>query len=298
MTAADMTPGRYAELTPDAPAIIMGSSRDIVTYAQLEERSVRFARALRSRGVGVGDHIAILMENNRPFLEITWAAQRSGLYLHGDQQPPARRRGAVHPRRLRRRRPCGLPRPWPRSSAGLDLSRIADPRSRRRGDLRGFERYEDMLAGVPPIPCADECEGREMLYSSGTTGRPKGVRKHACRPPPLGDPRLGAGPDRAGPVTGDVGPGSVYLSPAPLYHVAPLVILHVDATGSAATVVVMERFDPAQCLELIERHRVTHAQFVPTMFVRMLHLPEERQPLRPVQSELRGPCRGAVPGRR
>src|SRR5687767_13453306 len=76
----EMTPSWHAEHTPDSPAIVMASTGETVTYAELEDRSTRFARALRSRGVGAGDHIAVLMENNRPFLEVVWAAQRSGLY--------------------------------------------------------------------------------------------------------------------------------------------------------------------------------------------------------------------------
>ena len=271
MTAADMTPGRYAELTPDAPAIIMGSSRDIVTYAQLEERSVRFARALRSRGVGVGDHIAILMDNNRQFLEITWAAQRSGLFytainVHlraGEVQYILEDCGAVA---------VVASAAMAQVISGLDLSAIAI-RVSAAGDLRGFERYEDMLAAVSPDPLEDECEGREMLYSSGTTGRPKGVRKQLAGTA-LGDP--GSAPVQIAQGLRDrgVGPGSVFLSPAPLYHAAPLVMsMSTHRLGGA--VVVMERFDPRQCLELIERHRVTQAQFVPTMFVRMLRLPEE-----------------------
>jgi fatty-acyl-CoA synthase len=153
--------------------------------------------------------------------------------------------------------------------AGLDLSRIpvgicVD------GHLPGFRGYEDALAEVASEPLPDEREGREMLYSSGTTGRPKGVRKQLPLTP-LGDPT--SAPTQIAGILGarGVGPGSVYLSPAPLYHAAPLVS-SMSSHRLGATVVVMERFDARACLELIERHRVTHAQFVPTMFVRMLRL--------------------------
>jgi len=78
---APMTPTWHAEHTPDVPAIVMGSDGETTTFAELEDRSSRFARALRSRGIVAGDHIAIVMENNRPFLEVLWAAQRSGLYF-------------------------------------------------------------------------------------------------------------------------------------------------------------------------------------------------------------------------
>jgi fatty-acyl-CoA synthase len=156
----------------------------------------------------------------------------------------------------------------------LDLTRV--PLRICVGEtLEGFERYDDVLAAASAAPMDDEREGREMLYSSGTTGRPKGVRK----PVPgtaFGDPA--AEPVRVAQGVAALGaaPGAVYLSPAPLYHAAPLVY-SMSMHRAGATVVVMEHFDPRECLALIERHRVTHAQFVPTMFVRMLRLPEEER---------------------
>ena len=270
-----LTPSTHAADTPDAPAIVMATSDEVVTYAQLEDRSVRLARALRSRGVAGGDHIAVLMENNRQFLEVAWAAQRSGLHYTainshlrpGEVQYVLDDCGAV-----------ALVASGAMADvvAGLGLSRIP-VRISAAGDLPGFERYDDVLAAEDGGPLEDEREGREMLYSSGTTGRPKGVRKQLPGTP-IGDPT-------AIPVLlaqavagqgGGVRPGSVYLSPAPLYHSAPLVY-SMSMHRLGATVVVMERFDPARCLALIERHRVTHAQFVPTMFVRMLRLPAEER---------------------
>jgi long-chain acyl-CoA synthetase len=268
-----MTPGFHAARTPEAPAIVMGSSGDTVTYAELEEHSRRFARVLRSRGVAVGDHIAILMENNRPYLEVAWAGQRSGLYYTainthlrpGEVQYILDDCGAVA---------LVASQAMADLVAGLDLSRIGI-RVSALGNLPGFESYDELLASVAPDPLDDECEGREMLYSSGTTGRPKGVRKQLPRTP-LGDPA--AAPVQIAQGLGDRGggPGTVYLSPAPLYHGAPLVSsMSMHRVGG--TIVVMERFDARQCLELIERHRVTQAQFVPTMFVRLLRLPPEER---------------------
>ena len=268
-----MTPGFHAARTPEALAIVMGSSGDTVTYAELEERSGRFARVLRSRGVAVGDHIAILMENNRQYLEVAWAGQRSGLYYTAinTHLRPAEVQyilddsGAVA---------LVASAAMADLVAGLDLSRIGIWVS-ALGELPGFERYDELLASVTPDPLEDECEGREMLYSSGTTGRPKGVRKQLPRTA-LGDPT--AAPVQIAQGLGDRGggPGTVYLSPAPLYHGAPLVSsMSMHRVGG--TVVVMERFEARQCLELIERHRVTQAQFVPTMFVRLLRLPSEER---------------------
>jgi long-chain acyl-CoA synthetase len=270
----ELTPSWHAEHTPDAPALVMASTGETVTYAELEDRSRRLARALSSRGVAAGDHIAVLMENDRTFLEVAWAAQRSGLYYTainshlrtGEVQHVLDDCGAVA---------LVASEAMADVIAGLDLSRI--PVRVAVGDLPAFERYDEVVAGAVPGPLDDEREGREMLYSSGTTGRPKGVRKQLPGTP-FGDPS--ATPvllARALAMQGDgVGAGSVYLCPAPLYHAAPLVY-SMSMQRLGATVVVMERFDPRLCLEMIEGHRVTHAQFVPTMFVRMLRLPEDER---------------------
>ena len=175
MTAPPMTPGWHAERAPSRPAVIMGATGETVTYAELDDRSSRFARALRARGIGEGDHLAILMENNRPYLEVAWAAQRSGLYYTAinSHLQPAEVQYVLDD--------CGAAALVSSEAmadvvAGLDLSRLA-VRISAVGDLPGFDRYDDVLAGAPADPLDDECEGREMLYSSGTTGRPKGVRK-------------------------------------------------------------------------------------------------------------------------
>ena len=227
MSSYEMTPGWHAGLVPDAPAIIMGSSGETVTYAELDERSVRFARALRTFGVGVGDHIAILMENNRPYLEVAWAAQRSGLYytainthLHAaEAQYILDDCGAVALVTSERMGDV---------IAGLDLSRIGI-RISVRGELAGFESYDDVLAGdAAPGPLEDECEGREMLYSSGTTGRPKGVRKQLPGTA-LGDPesapvQIAQGLVARGGRTGDCLP-----VPGPSLSRCPARLVDVDA---------------------------------------------------------------------
>ncbi|RBM21985.1 acyl-CoA synthetase [Prauserella sp. PE36] len=269
MTGTLLTPSRYAHETPDAPAIVLGGTGEVVTFAQLHDRSVRFAAALRARGLRPGDHLAVLMENNRAYLEIAWAAQRSGLYYTAinNHLRPAEVQYVLDD--------CGASalvasEAMAEVVAGLDLTRLR-VRVAAAGELPGFERYGDVLAAENARELPGECEGREMLYSSGTTGRPKGVRKPLPRTP-LGDPSAAPAQIARGLLVQEAGPGSVYLSPAPLYHGAPLVF-SMSMHRLGATVVVMERFDARRCLELIERHRVTHAQFVPTMFVRLLRLP-------------------------
>jgi long-chain acyl-CoA synthetase len=268
-----MTPFCHAEQRPDAPAIVMAASGETVTYAELDDRSRRFASVLSSRRIGPGDHIAILMENNARFLEVAWAAQRSGLYYTAINSHLRRSEvqyilddcGAVA--LITSPAMAGV-------VSGLDLSRIPVLVT-AAGTVDGFENYGDLVAAADPSALQSEQEGREMLYSSGTTGRPKGVRK-PLPGTPLGDPSSAPVQVAAGIIALGGGPSSVYLSPAPLYHAAPLVwSMSMQRVG--ATVVVMERFDPRQCLEAIQRYRVTHAQFVPTMFVRMLRLPPEER---------------------
>ncbi|MCU1378896.1 MAG: putative fatty-acid--CoA ligase [Acidimicrobiales bacterium] len=269
----ELTPTYHAVHRPDTVALVMAGTGEEVTYAELEDRSNRFAHLLRSRGIAQGEHVAILMENNRAYLEVVWAAQRSGLYYTainrhlrpGEVQYVLEDCGAVA---------LVASESMADVVADLDVSGLRLLVS-GAGDLPGFERYDDVIAGQPGTPHPDECEGREMLYSSGTTGRPKGVCKTLAATS-LGDPSAPTVQIAQNLVAQGAGPGTVYLSPAPLYHSAPLVY-STSLLRLGATVVVMEHFDPAACLELIERYRVTHAQFVPTMFVRLLRLPPEER---------------------
>ncbi len=265
--------GSRAERRPDRPAVVLAGTGLVITYQELDERSNRIAHLLRDAGLRTGDHVALMMENGSEFLEVAWAAQRSGLYYTA-LNSHLRRNEAQHILD-----DCGATAFF--ISAGLadvagelDLQRIG-LRIVAGGDATGFQPYDDALARWPVTPIADEAEGREMLYSSGTTGSPKGVRK-ALSAAPMGDPTatpviLAGNFARVG-----IGEDSVYLSPAPLYHSAPLVYsMAMHRLG--ATCVVMESFEPSNCLEAIERYRVTHAQFVPTMFTRMLALKDEEK---------------------
>ena len=215
--------------------------------------------------------MAVLMENNRAYLEVLWAAQRSGLHYTAINRHlrPGEVQYVLDD--------CGATTLVSSEAmrdvvAGLDLSAITT-RVCASGQLDGFERYDDLIEASTPGAVSDELEGREMLYSSGTTGRPKGVRK-ALPLTPLGDPTSAPVQIAQGIGMFGGGPDAVYLSPAPLYHTAPVVFSSmVHRVGG--TVVVLERWDPTACLEAIQRYRVTTAQFVPTMFVRLLKLPPE-----------------------
>ncbi|MFD0660305.1 AMP-binding protein [Thermocatellispora tengchongensis] len=264
-----MHPGAIAAQTPDKPAVIMAGSGRVVTYRELDEESNRLAHLFRSAGLRPGDHIAFMLENHPLFLAIAWAAHRSGLYYTAISSRLQAEELAYIVDNCEAQvfiTSAGL------AEVAASIGR-ATPRVRLRlmldGTAPGFASYEEAVAAHPVTPIPDEVQGADMLYSSGTTGRPKGVK------PPLSGARL----EEPGPlyqlITFLFSPSadSVYLSPAPLYHAAPLrYCMTFQRLG--ATVVVMERFDPEQALAAIEEHRVTHSQWVPTMFIKMLKLPE------------------------
>jgi acyl-CoA synthetase (AMP-forming)/AMP-acid ligase II len=273
----------------------MGSGSTTVTYAELDQRSSKLAQFLRERGLQSGDHLAILLPNEAAFLEVAWAAQRSSLYYT-----------AIN-RHLRSSEvqymldDCGATALVSCGAladvvAELDMSKVP-VRISTQGDLAGFERYRDVLKRQLAVTAGEEREGREMLYSSGTTGRPKGVRKPLPETE-FGDPRSVLAQIAHGLTAGSLGADSVYLCPAPLYHSAPLVG-SMSWHRAGATVVLMEKFDPRECLEIIEQYRVTDAQFVPTMFTRMLRLPRtdrERYDVSSLRSVMHtaAPCPVAV----
>ena len=262
--------GQIAALTPDKPAVIMAGSGEVITFGELDEESNRLAQLLRAEGLRTGDHVAFMLENHRSFLAIAWAAQRSGLYYTAISSRLQADELAYIIGNCGARVFISSTRLEEVAVAVADRTPAVKLRLMLDGTAPGFESYEARIAAYPPTPIEDECEGMDMLYSSGTTGRPKGV-KPVLSQAPMGTPgtlyqlvSFLFQPDDA----------SVYLSPAPLYHAAPLrYCLTFHRFGS--TVVVLERFDPEEALRAIERYRVTHSQWVPTMFIRMLKLPEE-----------------------
>jgi long-chain acyl-CoA synthetase len=265
-----MWPGLHAHERPDQPAYIMAGSGETVTYRELNDRSNRLAQLFWDAGLRFGDHIAILMENRPEYFEVCWAAQRSGLfytcinwhftaeeaaYILDDCDAHALVVSDAY-RDVAAELVDKMPRVAVRLMAGDDL-------------VAGYEPYAAARDRYPAAPLAEEIEGTPMLYSSGTTGRPKGIKYRIERE------RVGSMPTQMLLLTAVFGmdASSVYLSPAPLYHSAPL-FYSMSTMRLGGTVVVMEQFDPEEALRLIERHRVTVSQWVPTMFVRMLKLPE------------------------
>jgi len=288
-------PGVHGRERPDHPAVIMAGSGDVLTYAELDARSNQVAHLLRDHGLQRGDRIAVFMENQIRFMEIIWAALRSGCYVTAINSFLTAEEVAyivddcdakiVFTSRAKAEVATGIdPATTPQVQRWLMTDGVAS------GGGIEWESYERATAIHPTTPIHDESTGFQMLYSSGTTGRPKGI----LRPLPGGPvDELDEQSMARFLETYEYDPDMVYLSPAPMYHAAPLAFsIAVHRVGG--TLVIMEKFDAASCLGSIERHRVTHSQFVPTMFIRMLKLPDEER-LAPDLATLRVAIHAAAP---
>ena len=266
-----MYPGKHAAVQPDHPAVIMAQTGDTITYGELDARSNRLARLLRARGLDRLDHYAIFMENNARYVESCSAGARTGLYftcvnsfLTEDELAyilnNSESRVLITSQAKR-----GVAMAALRDCPKIELCLIVDG----KGDGERVRNLDDATAAFPATPVDDETLGAAMLYSSGTTGRPKGIVRPLPVQPPTQQLPLYAFLDRLWRYRD----GMIYLSPAPLYHSAPqaAVSLTIDRGG---TVIIMESFDAERYLQLVEDHQVTHSQLVPTMFSRMLKLPE------------------------
>jgi len=265
-----MHPAQIASQTPQKTAYLMAESGIAVDFATLNERSNQAAQLFRQLGLKPGDHIALMLENHPQFLQICWGAQRAGLYYTAISYrlQPDEVEYIVKDCQAK----CFITSYAQHQIAATLLQKLPELKNRYMLDqaIAGYQSWEEALAQQPSTPVEDECEGADMLYSSGTTGRPKGIKAPLVYTP-LGTPSPLYMLLQALYFT----PGEmVYLSPAPLYHAAPL-RYNVNFLRTGSTCVIMERFDPELALQLIEKHRITHCQMVPTMFIRMLKLPED-----------------------
>lgn len=267
-----MHPSVHGAVTPDKAALIVAETGETVTFGELNRRSNRAAHLFRKAGLAAGDTIALFLENIPEFYDIAWGAQRSGLFyvcISSKLTAPevdyiVRDSGA---KLLVASGELG-------AVAGQLAGMLADVALYAIGDpIAGFAGWEEAVAAMPDAPVADERAGIDMLYSSGTTGRPKGVRVALPEDPDIAAPNVLSMLARG--LYG-LGADTVYLSPAPLYHAAPLRwSMTVQRLGG--TVVMMRHFTPEAALAAIETYGVTASQWVPTHFVRMLKLSEEER---------------------
>jgi acyl-CoA synthetase (AMP-forming)/AMP-acid ligase II len=285
----------HAERDPNRVAVIYGNGDFVETWGELEQRSRRWAHLLRARGLGVGGCVAAIVANDDPvFMDLFWACHRIGVYITpvnwhlqeseiqyivDDCDADAL---VVSPRfaeaAVRIARSC------PKAQVRIVTAGTAPP---------GSNRCPTRSPTFPWMrPLADQREGSIMLYSSGTHGRPKGVRRALPDEPP-------GGPVSAGSRSGFMGLFGLagderYLVPAPLYHAAPLA-WSTNLMRNGSSVVILPRFDPELALQTIQDQRVTASQWVPTHFRRLLQLPASvRATLRPLVAALRGARGGAV----
>ena len=267
-----MFPGSVALQQPDRPAVIMASTGEITTFAELDRRANALSHVLRDAGLNVGDHIAFCLENHPRYFEILWGCHYAGLiytacssrlttdelsYIINDCGAKA-----FITSKYKSDQASEITATTPNVTLRLMLD----------GTIFGYDSFEQAVAKASTDDLPNRIDGVDMLYSSGTTGRPKGIK-------------LGLAMTPLGTQTGlaslcqmlfAMDNTTTYLSPAPLYHAAPLRFT-MTAQRLGGTAIIMEHFDPEEYLKLISKFKVTHSQLVPTMFVRMLKLEDSKR---------------------
>jgi fatty-acyl-CoA synthase len=265
-----MYPGIWARKKPDALAVVMAGSGQTRTWRELDDRSNQLAQLFWAAGLRPQDHVALFTDNRPEFYDVAWAAMRSGLYLTTVNRYLTAEEAAYIVN------DCGASALVVSDAlAGvaeelLGLLERCPLRLAMGAGVPGYDNLEAAMATHPAQQLEQELRGDFMLYSSGTTGRPKGIKR----------PMTGEAVDSPTALSmllslvWGFDDTTVYLSPAPLYHSAPLGFT-LSAQQLGGTAVVMEKFDPDAALGAIERLRITHSQWVPTMFTRMLKQPVE-----------------------
>jgi long-chain acyl-CoA synthetase len=271
-TFAAMFPGAFLDIHPDKPAVIMGGSGFTQTFAELDAAANRLSHLLRAAGVHPGDHVAICMENHDRYMEIVWGCHYAGaVYTCASSRLTSGELSYI----LNDCKAKVFITSHYKADQATEI--LADTpnvslRLMLDGTVAGYDPYEAAVAEQPYTPLTSaRIAGIDMLYSSGTTGQPKGVtREFEAKPLETTANSVSALLNLLFGMKNE----SVYLSPAPFYHAAPLRFC-MAAQQMGCTVIAMEHFDPEQYLSLVQRYRATVSQVVPTMFVRMLKLPAE-----------------------
>lgn len=277
-----MYPATYAKTHPGRAAFIMAGTGEKISYRELEERSNQLAHLLRKQGLKRSDHFSIFMENNNRYLECSAAGERTGLYytcinhyLKGDElayilnNSESRilivSQGTLAVAHAALKNCSDI-------SMCLVIGASAEDLPAPNENGTEFQVFEEAVSDYPITPIKDESSGGAMLYSSGTTGRPKGIMR------PLPE----VSPDKATDLYNflimlwQYREDMIYLSPAPLYHSAPQAAVNLTIR-MGGTAIIMEHFDPESYLDYVAQYKATHTQLVPTMFSRMLKLPKERR---------------------
>jgi long-chain acyl-CoA synthetase len=254
---------------PDGAALIFEPSGRVVTWSEYEQTANQVAHMLRQSGLVKGDHIALFMENIPEVLLAEAGAERTGVYFTPVNSYLSAEEVAyivndsksrvVVTSAAKAEVAAQLPALCPDVERWIMTGPAAAP----------LESWSEAVGTQPTSPVEGEQLGAPMMYSSGTTGRPKGIWRpiYDIHPSETSIAVLGIA------HLWRLREGMVYLSPAPLYHTAPQVSVAI-ALRMRSTAIVMEQFDPALYLALVAKHRVTHSQVVPTMFSRLLKLPD------------------------
>ena len=262
-----MFPHDFALTTPDKAAIIMGSTGEVITYRQLDEAAIRLSNVLRDAGLNPGDHVALCLENHPRYLEILWGCHYAGLIYTACS---SRLTSAELTYVLNDCAAKAYITSHYKADQALDIiDTIPDVHLRLMldGTIDGYDSFEQTIAAASVTPLANMVDGTDMLYSSGTTGMPKGIAK----PLPMSPIGTSVGLGMLTVMLFGFSEDTIYLSPAPLYHAAPL-RFNMTVHTLGATTIVMENFDAEEFLQLTQKYKVTQTQVVPTMFIRMLKL--------------------------
>jgi long-chain acyl-CoA synthetase len=281
----------WARLRPDKPAIISpGGHR---TFGELNARCNQLARALRRRGLGAGDAVSLICGNRPGFGEAMQTVLRSGLRLTPINCHLRAQEAAYIIEDCDAKALIADYRFAELCSAAVTDNSFCSVRLAVGGQIDTFEDYEASLNAEDPSDISDPVLGSRMMYTSGTTGRPKGV--HRSEPIEAGSPAASAAATAAAGFLSFAPDGSdMNLCTGPLYHSAVITQSLNAPLAAGVGTVLMERWDAEEALRLIERHRITHTHMVPTMFHRLLSLPEDTRTKYDISS-LRSVVHGAAP---
>lgn len=286
-----MYPGYWVKTQADKPAAIDSETGESISYRELDDRSMQLAQLMYEKGLRRGDHLALFMENNLRYFEIAWAAFRSGLYftpvnryLTADEAAyiinDCEASVLVSSFYLKDTAEALLPLLVKENITCLMTEKA----------IHGYQSYETEIGQYEATALEEEPLGTYMMYSSGSTGRPKGIVHRLPSRTVDNYPEPGVAIFRK---FWGFDESSIFLSTAPNYHSAPI-LFSMQTQRLGGTVVMMPRFDAEKALEAVERYKVTHSQWVPTMFNRILKLPDDKR-LQYNLSTMRCAIHGAAP---